>query len=659
MCGIAGFVSACSHSKDLLEQTATTMCEAIAHRGPDDMGVWVDPQAQVALGHRRLSIVELSKHGHQPMMSICGRYMMVFNGEIYNHLEIRHALGVRSWRGHSDTETLLALISDIGPVKALDKLVGMFAIAVWDRESRNLTLARDRMGEKPLYYGWLRSGEFLFASELHALRAHPRFDASIDRSALALYMRHNAVPGTYSIYSGIQKLTPGSWLQVDARGEVKHGVYWDLCEKARFLASERGILDDGQALLELERLMTQAVKSQMVADVPLGAFLSGGIDSSTVVAMMCRHGGSQVKTFSIGFDEQGYNEAKHAKAVAAHLGTQHTELYVTGDDALAVVPKLARIYDEPFADSSQIPTFLVSQLARRHVTVALSGDGGDELFAGYNRYTLAERAWHGISWLPLPLRKVLSMGLMALSPTAIDVLAAPMLKVLRDAERHGNLGDKLHKFARTVLVARNSHDMYRSLVSQWDDPAAVVIGAKEPRTLLDEYGSASAALASVERMCLLDQLTYLPDDILTKVDRAAMSLSLETRVPMLDHRIVEFSWSLSMQQKIRSGQGKWLLRELLYKHVPKSLVERPKQGFAIPLEHWLRGPLKSWAEDLLSRHALTSSGFFDVGLVRAKWEQHLSGQRNWQHQIWSVLMFQAWYFDVHRSPQSPSSNSQI
>jgi asparagine synthase (glutamine-hydrolysing) len=362
---------------------------------------------------------------------------------------------------------------------------------------------------------------------------------------------------------------------------------------------------------------------------------------------MCQQGGSHVRTFSIGFNEPGYNEAEHAKSVAGHLGTQHTELYVSGVDALGIVPRLASIYDEPFADSSQIPMLLVSQLARRHVTVALSGDGGDELFAGYNRYLLAERAWNSISRLPLTLRKALSTAVLSTSPSTIDALAVPVLKLFRHGNKYGNVGDKLHKFARTVLPALSTYGMYRSLVSQWEDPASVVIGAEEPRTLVDEQNFASE-LSTVERMSLLDQLTYLPDDILTKVDRAAMSLSLETRVPLLDHRIVEFAWSLPMQQKFRDGKGKWLLRELLYKYVPKALIERPKQGFAIPLEHWLRGPLRAWAEELLSRESLQSAGFFDVAIVRMKWEQHLSGRHNWQHQMWNVLMFQAWYFEVHR-----------
>lgn len=646
MCGLAGILSVNNWTREQLLGSLTHMCDAIAHRGPDDQGVWVDVLKNVALGHRRLSIVDLSEQGRQPMVSHCGRYVMVFNGEIYNNLELRQMLGNRPWRGHSDTETILALVSDFGPIRMLDKLVGMFTIAVWDRELGNLTLARDRMGEKPLYYGRLESGDFVFGSELHALRAHPCSQPSIDRNALALYMRYSVVPGEYSIYKGIYKLLPGSWMQVNLQGEVTRGTYWDLRERAFSSVRERTALNDSQALDELERLMGEAVSGQMVADVPLGAFLSGGVDSSAIVAMMRRQSGGKIRTFSIGFDEPGYNEAVHAKAIAKQLGTLHTELYVTGDDALAVVPKLTQIYDEPFADSSQIPTYLVAHLARQHVAVALSGDGGDELFAGYNRYLLATRAWQGVSRVPWALRKFLSAMLLSMAPHTIDVLSVPLQKLLRNAVRQGNVGDKLHKFARTVLLAHSSHEMYRSLVSQWEDPAAVVIGSDEPKSLIDEFNFA-ADFTAVDRMCLLDQLTYLPDDILVKVDRAAMSLGLETRVPMLDHRIVEFAWSLPMNQKFRDGKGKWLLRQLLYKYVPREMIERPKQGFAIPLEHWLRGPLKPWAEDLLSREALQVGGFFEAAQIRAKWTQHLSGQRNWQHQIWNVLIFQSWYFNIH------------
>ena len=652
MCGITGVISRGNTSRNHLKHAVNLMNNAILHRGPDDSGIWVEPTAKVALGHRRLSILDLSLNGHQPMTSHCGRYILVFNGEIYNHLEIREALGNRPWRGHSDTETILALMTKMGPIQALEQLVGMFAMASWDRETRTLTLARDRMGEKPLYYGRLESGDFVFGSELHALRAHPHFDASIDRNALALYMRHSVFPGETCIYKSIHKLLPGSWMRIDDKGKATHGRYWDLREKALSLTQNQVAMDNETALAELERLMTQSVRGQMISDVPLGAFLSGGVDSSTVVALMCQQSGAQVRTFSIGFNEPGYNEAEHAKAVATHLGTRHTELYVSSDDALSLIPSLTQIYDEPFADSSQIPTYLVSKLARQDVSVVLSGDGGDELFTGYNRYLIAERAWGGIARVPLSVRKVLAWGLLAIPPSWTDAAVTPFQKAFQSAGRHSNIGSKLQKFAHNVLPAQNTLDMYHSLVSHWKDPTMVVEGAECPRTLIDETDF-DHVLSAVEQMSLVDQLTYLPDDILTKVDRASMALGLETRTPMLDHRIVEFSWKLAAQQKYNSGRGKWLLRELLYKHVPKSLIERPKQGFAIPLERWLRGPLRPWADDLLSPEALKSAGYLDVSQIRTKWEEHLSGRRNWQTQLWSALMFQAWYFGVHRAQSSP------
>ena len=648
MCGIAGVLPSGGGSLNELRHALTVMGDAILHRGPDDSGIWVEPNGSVALGHRRLSILDLSQNGRQPMSSNCGRYILIFNGEIYNHLEIRASLNDQPWKGHSDTETILALISKIGPIRVLQHLVGMFAMACWDRETCTLVLARDRMGEKPLYYGRFKSGDFVFGSELHALRAHPGFDASIDRDALALYMQYGVFPGKCCIYEGVRKLSPGSWMKINSNGEITEGRYWDLRERAISLSKNKIAMDNETALEQLEHLMLQSVKGQMVSDMPIGAFLSGGVDSSAVVALMCQHSDKEVKTFSIGFDDAGYDEAQHAKAVAAHLGTQHTELYVTGDDALSLIPQLTKIYDEPFSDSSQIPTFLVSKLAREHVSVVLSGDGGDELFTGYNRYMVAERAWPSISKIPLPIRKALARSLLAISPTLIDAATNPLQKALRFSQLHSNVGDKLHKFADKVLPARNVADMYQALVSNWSVPTEIVNGAEKRRSPIEDFNF-EIELSPVEMMSIIDQLTYLPDDILTKVDRASMALSLETRVPMLDHRIVEFSWQLTSQQKYQDGHSKWLLRQLLYKHVPNTLIERPKQGFSIPLEHWLRGPLKPWAERLLSPDALASAGYLNVSLIRAKWEQHLSGKRNWHSILWSALMFQAWYFDVHCS----------
>jgi asparagine synthase (glutamine-hydrolysing) len=643
MCGITGYLTTRGDPESVLRQDATRMCDGIAHRGPDDQGLWLDAPNGVVLGHRRLAIVDLSPQGHQPMASACGRYMVVYNGEIYNHMALRQQLGNVAWRGHSDTETMLACFTRFGVRATLDMLVGMFAFAVWDHQTRSLILARDRMGEKPLYYGRLPCGDFVFGSELKALRAHPRWQAEIDRDSLALYMRHNNVPAPRSIYKGIAKLRPGSWLEVSAGGEVREGLYWrmqDVVERAR---AQRLEVPDAEAIDQLEAVLSQAVKDQMVADVPLGAFLSGGVDSSAIVALMCKQSSNAVRTFSIGFAEEGFNEAEHAKAVAAHLGTDHTELYVTAQDALAVVPRLPRMYDEPFADSSQIPTYLVSQMARRHVTVSLSGDAGDELFAGYNRYLLAERLWNSLSSVPLGLRRVTARAILGVSPGAWDSVTGLAAKGVPALRRHARIGDKLHKLAANVMPVATREAMYRSLVSHWHEPASLVLGSSEPKTLLDEIALELPGTSSVEQMCLLDQVTYLPDDILVKVDRAAMAVSLETRVPLLDHRVVEFAWRLPMHQKIRGGSTKWLLRQMLYRHVPRELIERPKQGFAVPIDHWLRGPLREWAHGLLNPARLRAEGFFDAAMVERCWNEHQQGQRNWEHRLWGVLMFQAWH----------------
>ncbi|NCT83560.1 MAG: asparagine synthase (glutamine-hydrolyzing) [Comamonadaceae bacterium] len=643
MCGITGTLSMSGASQDSLLATAKAMSTALRHRGPDDEGQWADADNGIAIGHRRLAIVDLTPLGHQPMVSTCGRYVLAFNGEIYNHLALRAEIGAWNWRGHSDTETILACITVHGLQATLPKLVGMFAIALWDREQRELTLARDRMGEKPLYWGHLPGGDLVFGSELKALRAHPRWQGEIDRDALALYMRHNAIPAPYSIYRSIKKLRPGEWLTIKRDGATRSGLYWDCIAAARSGHAAPLDLDDAQAVDALGDVLGAAVKDQMVADVPLGAFLSGGVDSSLIAALMCRHASAPVRTFTIGFSESAYNEAHHAKAVAAHLGTDHTELYVSPQDALAVIPKLPAIYDEPFADSSQIPTFLVAEMARRHVTVALSGDAGDELFAGYNRYLLADRIWHRLERLPVAVRRVAAKAALSLSPGVWSALGG----LVPAGRAHGNIGDKVHKFARTVLPAQTQAEMYRALVSHWDEPARIVLGASEPPTLLQLERGSFAGFSDIEYMSLLDQITYLPDDILVKVDRAAMATSLETRAPLLDHRVVEFAWRVPMHQKIRAGKGKWLMRELLYRDVPRELIERPKQGFAVPLDAWLRGPLRDWAADLIEPRALHRAGLFDVAEVQRRWQEHLSGKRNWHYQIWDVLMFQAWHREMN------------
>lgn len=646
MCGFTGYLGHGSWGvSEQAPRTLTRMAETIISRGPDDFGTWQDEVSGIGLAHRRLSIVDLSSAGRQPMFSASGRYVIAFNGEIYNHLDIRADLerskAAASWRGHSDTETLLAGFDAWGIQKTLEQAVGMFALAVWDRQSNTLTLARDRLGEKPLYYGWM-NGVFLFGSELKALKAHPVWKGEVDRGALSLYMRHNYIPTPYSIYKGISKLRPGCLLTVSlAQREPTIVAYWSGAKVAVEGVSNIFTGSAHQAVNDLEALLKDAVRQQMMADVPLGAFLSGGVDSSTIVALMQAQSSRPVQTFTIGFNEEGYNEAVHAKAVAKHLGTAHTELYVTAEQALAVIPRLPSLYDEPFSDSSQIPTFLVSQLARQHVTVALSGDAGDELFCGYNRYQMTANLWRKLAAVPRPMRRMVAMMLTSVAPQSWDRLAARLATLVPSTARFANVGDKLHKGA-DVLSCQSSDALYLGLVSHWHDPASIVIGGHEPPTLLNGDLPDLEGLDDVQRMMALDMLNYLPDDILTKVDRAAMGVSLETRVPFLDHRVAEFAWTLPQSMKLRDGQAKWALRQVLYRYVPKEMIERPKMGFGVPIGDWLRGPLRGWAENLLSERRLNSDGFFNSSIVRAKWNEHLGGKRNWQYQLWDVLMFQAW-----------------
>ncbi len=638
MCGIVGALD--SGRRLDPEPLLNKMLAAIRYRGPDDNGVWCDAQAGVALGHARLSILDLSPAGKQPMLSRSGRYVIVFNGEIYNHLDIRAQLG-GTWRGHSDTETLLASMESWGIEKTLRSVTGMFAFAVWDRLDGCLILARDRIGEKPLYYGWC-GNSFLFASELKALKAYPGWSGQIDPGALACYMRYAYVPLPHSIYTGIRKLIPGTFLVVSARNPTTTQgpqTYWSAVEAA----NQNPVSDatDDEMADELEQRLRHTIKDQMVADVPLGAFLSGGVDSSTVVSLMQAQSSQPIRTFSIGFEEADYNEAGHAKAVASHLGTYHSELYVTPSDALAVIPQLPAIYDEPFADTSGIPTYLVARLARRHVTVALSGDGGDELFGGYHRYFLGPSIWRRIGIMPVRLRKVLGSAMTALSPSLWDRLGALLHVALPAKLRMAAFGDKIHKLA-TVIDVADQMELYRRLISQHREPTSLVIGAHESGIWADAQGAALGRHDISERMMFHDLVGYLTDDILTKVDRAAMAVSLETRIPLLDHRIVEFAWRLPLHMKIRHGHGKWLLRQVLYRYVPKGLIERPKMGFGVPLDSWLRGPLRDWAEDLLDESRLRRENFFHAEPITKKWKEHLSGRRNWQYWLWNVLMFQAW-----------------
>lgn len=637
MCGITGFWGGDTFNPVIAER----MAQRIVSRGPDDAGVWSDNAVGLALAHRRLSILDLSPAGHQPMLSPCGRFTIVYNGEIYNHQYLRKELEAEgaglTWRGHSDTETLLAVILRWGIEGALTRLNGMFAFALWDSSERTLFLARDRMGEKPLYYG-RSGGAFLFGSELKALAEHPEWRGRVDRNALALYMRHNYVPTPWSIYEGIAKLPPAHFVAIREDGySVGEPVcYWNLGDIAERGAVAAPVSPESRTN-ELESLLRDAVAKRMTADVPLGAFLSGGYDSSTVVALMQAQSERPVKTFSIGFHEEGYNEAKHAKAVAEHLGTEHTELYVSPEEAMAVIPKLPGIYDEPFSDSSQIPTYLVSQLARSHVIVSLSGDGGDELFYGYGRYFIGERIWGKLEKIPVSMRRAAAWIARYAPAKALE----SAMRVLPKQLRIEHFADRLPKLAE-ILAHPSGEAFYHQLVSHWSKPDRLVLGASEPVTIFNQHDQLAGPKGFCGRMMYLDQMTYLPDDILTKVDRASMAVSLEARVPLLDHRVVEFAWGLPMEYKYREGQSKWLLRQVLYRHVPREIMERPKMGFGVPIEHWLRGPLREWAEVLLDEDRLKREGFFNPAPIRRMWKEHVSGERRWHYYLWDVLMFQAW-----------------
>jgi len=660
MCGITGFLGRGGiEYREAARAIAETMAQQIVHRGPDDWGVWTDANVGLALAHRRLSILDLSPAGHQPMTSPSGRFVIVFNGEIYNHLDLRKELAAQPWRGHSDTETLLSGFEAWGIENTLKKAVGMFAFALWDRTERILSLSRDRVGEKPLYFGWNR-GTFLFASELKALRVYPGFEAEINRNAVTLLLRHNCIPAPYSIYRGIFKLLPGTILTLREEGYgdcpwdfdnppfesfhakgISISPYWSLRDVAEQGQPQPFTGTENEAVDELEQVITNAIQSQQISDVPLGALLSGGVDSSTIVALMQSHSSRPVKTFTIGFHEAAYNEAEYAKDVARHLGTEHTELYVTSNQAQAVIPRLPALYDEPFSDSSQIPTFLVSQLARQHVTVALSGDAGYELFGGYNRHFLINAIWRNIGWLPINIRRALAIGITSFSPARWDQLYSTVSSTIPKKMRTTRVGDKAHKFAE--ILAANSREMiYQNLLSHWTSPRDIVVGSHELPTILTKGNSWVNVTEFEHQMMYLDAMSYLPDDILVKVDRAAMGVSLETRMPFLDHRVVEFAWRLPIGLKIRNGQGKWILRQVLYKYVPKNLIERPKAGFGVPIDSWLRGPLKEWAESLLDEGRLKREGYFNPAPIRKKWAEHLSGQRNWQYHLWDVLMFQSW-----------------
>lgn len=641
MCGIAGFWRARRNQEDP-EETLNRMAAVLRHRGPDDAGTFFDATVGAGLTFRRLSIIDLSPEGHQPMLSASGRYAIAFNGEVYNFEEIRSELGRTAWRGHSDTEVMLEAIERWGVDNAVRRFVGMFAFALWDRQERRLYLVRDRLGIKPLYYGKV-GDDLVFGSELKAIREYPGFEGEFDRDALALYMRYNYVPSPHCIYQGLHKLRPGCILTLTSpQSEFVQDPFWSAQEVARKGIESPFQGADMEAIEELECHLRTAVGLRMIADVPLGAFLSGGVDSSTVVALMQEQSSRPVKTFTIGFHEDDYDEAAHARRVAAHLQTEHTELYATSQDARDVIPLLPRMYDEPFADVSQIPTYLVSKLARAKVTVSLSGDGGDEVFGGYNRYLFAQSVWGLVRRTPSLIRRATASMLEIIPGGAIDRAFRVIRPMLPSRMQLQSPESRVQALAG-YMSAESWQEIYVRTLSYWQDPSSVVASAREPTTVFESISASAKMAGPHEAMMLGDLLNYLPDDILTKVDRASMAASLEARVPLLDHRVVEFAWRLPLRLKIRNNVSKWILRQILCKYVPEELIERPKMGFGVPIGNWLRGPLRDWAEDLLSESNLRRHGLFQVRPIREKWQEHISGSKNWQYLLWGVLVFQDWY----------------
>jgi asparagine synthase (glutamine-hydrolysing) len=639
MCGLTGFVDFGPATREAREVTVAAMAETLRHRGPDDGGVWIDAEAGIALGHRRLSIIDLSPLGHQPMSSANGRHVIVFNGEIYNFKDLAARLrqaGV-ALRGHSDTEVLIEAVALWGSARAIAECEGMFAIAVWDRQERRLTLARDRAGIKPLYWGVMPGGTFLFGSELKALRRHPSWRGEIDRDALALFMRFGYVPAPRTIYQGVFKLETGALLDFARNAPPRITRYWDPTEMVSDALADPARETEAACIETLEQLMRRSVANEMVSDVPLGAFLSGGIDSSLVTALMQSLSSRPIKTFTIGFRSERFDEAVHAAAVARHLGTEHTELYVSDEAVRAVIPNLPTWYDEPFADASQIPTYLVSRLAREHVTVALSGDGGDELFAGYPWYRWGRRFDRAVGAWPLALRR----GAGRLLSAVPNSVAGAAVGLLPARERPRDPAQSLKKLGRWLEGAATG-DFHRQMKSVWEQPERLVARSREPETAMSDPALARAFPGIAERMMLADMMVYLPDDILTKVDRASMAVSLEVRVPLLNHRIVEYAWRLPLAMKLRGATTKWAMRQILYRHVPRQLIERPKQGFMVPLDEWLRGPLDEWIGDLVAPQTLRRQGFLDADAVARRLDEHRTGRRDWGYALWTVAMFEAW-----------------
>ena len=649
MCGIVGII--CGSSSLAIAELSTvirTMTDVMRHRGPESSGYWVACDKAVALGHRRLAIVDLSPAGHQPMASSSGRWKVVLNGEIYNYRDLANELSIEgvSFTGSSDTEVLVAAIENWGIRAALRKCNGMFALAAWDSEFRELVLARDRMGEKPLYYG-LCGGDFVFSSELKALVQHPAWSGVIDKEALQLYLRYGYVPAPNSIYKGIAKLEPGTITTISgdeiAEGRFTGGVvhsYWSLdnCVKVDPVSRKASELIKG-----LDQQLHETISDQMLADVPLGAFLSGGVDSSVVTAIMQAESSLPINTFTIGFEEQEFNEAGFSKDVAKHLGTDHTELYIQSKEVMDVIGKLPHLYDEPFADSSQLPAHVLCTMAKQHVTVCLSGDGGDELFCGYNRYVHAEKVWNAIKYLPCFARSLLAGVLNAMSPVFFDRIIVILTKVLPSlgSVKTGNSMIKIQKLAN-VLAAENFEGLYQLLVSYCIDPDAILLGPAE-QVYVDPAGLASEWASKLDYMMYRDQLTYLRDDNLVKMDRAAMGVSLEIRLPLLDHRVVEYAWQVPLEFKLRENKSKWLLRQVLYQYVPVKLIERPKMGFSVPMAQWLRGPLRDWGEELLAPTRIILDGLFDATVVARFWREHLDGRRDHSMTLWALLVFQDWY----------------
>lgn len=642
MCGISGFWIRGGGKKALLEEGIANMAEALSHRGPDDTGAWVEEKSGVALGHKRLSILDLSQRGHQPMISYCGRYIIVYNGEVYNFRELRARLeneGV-NFKSECDTEVVISALSKWGIAEALKHFNGMFAFALWDRKEQKLYLARDRIGIKPLYYS-VQNGILFFASELKAMRAHESFRPEIDREALALFFRYNYIPTPYSIYRHTQKLKQGHYLAVDNTFHLRQFCYWDAEEMVREGAERPYKKSDKEAVEETECLLFDAVTKRMVSDVPLGVFLSGGVDSSTIAALMQKRSAAPVRTFTVGFHETGYNEAPYAKEIAGHLGTNHTELYVTPEEAIESIPKLPEIYDEPFSDMSQIPTFLISKLTRRFVTVSLSGDGGDETFGGYNRYIWTHRIWYGTVLLPYSAKLGISRLIKNISPESWNDISRALGALAPGIFKQRLFGEKMYKLA-DVMTSRSLDECYINLASHWKKPAELVLCSREPITLPQNNRMRHDIKSFLEKMMFLDLMTYLPDDILTKVDRASMAVGLEARVPLLDHRIIQFSKRLPLSYKMRNRTDRWVLRQVLYKHIPRRLIDRPKMGFILPLDGWLRRPLRDWAEEHLNEKRIRADGILNPAPIRKIWNEHLSGKRNWHTYIWDVLMFQAW-----------------